>query len=681
MNRLSKETSPYLRQHAHNPVDWYAWRPEAFAQAQREDKPILVSIGYSTCHWCHVMERESFENEDVAAFMNAHFINIKVDREERPDVDQIYMEACQIMTGAGGWPLNVFLTPDKKPFYAGTYFPPRPAHQRPSWIQVLQQLLTVYRDKREVVEQQADRLLGYISRSDDTFLSDIKLEGAAEDFFLPELLDDIFKNLEGQFDKINGGFGGAPKFPAVMSLSFLLQYFLYRDKKEALTHVSFSLDKMMMGGIYDQLGGGFARYTTDSAWLVPHFEKMLYDNALLVGLYADAYRCTGDEAYRVTIEETLSFIEREMTDPKGGFYAALDADSEGEEGKFYVWSKAEIENVLAANEADLFCRFYQVTEEGNWEGHNILWRPMSIEQFSKEHGIEENELKERLTTAVDKLLKVRSLRIRPGLDDKLILSWNALQVSAYAKAAIALDDQDYKKKAIFHLEFLLTNFCQEDEAVGMYHTYKDGKGQYAAMLDDYAYLIRACLDTHRLTFDTQWIDKAKYYTELVRKEFKDEKGGLYFYTSSEQEDLVIRRKDLYDNATPSGNSVMLGNFLELSILLERPDLRQDALDLLLPMKESIIRYPSTFGQWAQGLSMAIHPLKEIAVVGPQAISLASTINRLALPPIVIMASETENDQFPLLKGKQISKDTYIYVCSNYSCQRPVKTIEAMMQLI
>lgn len=680
MNRLSKETSPYLLQHAHNPVEWYAWRSEAFELAKREDKPILVSIGYSTCHWCHVMERESFEDTDVADFMNAHFINIKVDREERPDVDQIYMEACQIMTGSGGWPLNVFLTPDKRPFYAGTYFPPRPAHQRPSWIQVLQQLSTAYRDKREVVEQQADRLLGYISRTDDTFLSDIKVDGAGEGFFSSSDLDDLFDGMQKQFDSTNGGFGGAPKFPGVMSLSFLLQYYSYTGKKEALEHVLLSLDKMMRGGIYDQIGGGFARYATDQAWLIPHFEKMLYDNALLVGLYADAYRCTQKEEYRKTIEETLLFIEREMTHEEGGFFAALDADSEGVEGKFYVWSKAEIEKVLGKEESVLFCQFFQVTEAGNWEGHNILWRPQSIAEFTKEHQIDEVEFKRYIDNSKSKLFKVRSKRVRPGLDDKLILGWNALQVVAYAKAAIALDNDKYREKSESHLTFLITKFKRNEE-FELFHTLKGKRGQYHAMLDDYAYLIQACLEVYKLTFDTMWLDEAAKYTDFVVERFADEKGGLFFFTAADQDDLVIRRKDMYDNATPSGNSIMLNNLIELSILLDRTDFEEHALQLLIPMKESVIRYSTTFSQWAQGLGKIIFPLQEIAIVGKDALKVGVDVSRKFLKPNVIMASQQGDNKFPLLRGKQISNDTYIYVCTNYSCQRPVKTIEEMKQLM
>jgi uncharacterized protein len=395
MNRLQYESSPYLLQHAHNPVDWYAWRPEAFARAKAENKPILVSIGYSTCHWCHVMERESFENPDIAALMNERYINIKVDREERPDVDAIYMDACQILTGGGGWPLNCFLTPEGKPFFAGTYYPPRPAHNRPSWMQVLQHLANIWETKREVAYEQADKLLGHIQRNDNVFLekpaSELAMQGDAA--FTPAMLENAFYQMREQFDRVEGGFGGAPKFPSSMAIQYLLHYHWFTGNSEALEHALLSLDKMIMGGIYDQIGGGFARYATDREWLVPHFEKMLYDNALLVMVLSEAYKLlhtTDSDArqvphranlYRQTIEETLGFIQREMTHPMGGFYAAQDADSEGEEGKFYVWSRVEIEEVLG-EDADLFCAFYGVTPEGNWEHTNILWRPVAAEVFA-----------------------------------------------------------------------------------------------------------------------------------------------------------------------------------------------------------------------------------------------------------------------------------------------------------
>ena len=513
MNQLSKETSPYLLQHAHNPVHWYAWKPEAFEKARREDKPILVSIGYSTCHWCHVMERESFENQSVADFMNQHFVCIKVDREERPDVDQIYMEACQVISGSGGWPLNCFLTPDTRPFFAGTYYPPQPSYGRPSWQQILQNMAGAYQQKRDIVEEQADKLTEIIRGADKTFVKttgfDVKIGkndentegGYFSEIFNQNLLDKIFDNLTDRFDHQEGGFGGAPKFPSTMSIQYLLDYYFYTKNETALKHAELSLIKMIQGGIYDQIGGGFARYATDRAWLIPHFEKMLYDNALLIQVIADAYKLTKKDIYRETIEETLNFILREIQNTEGVFFSAYDADSEGVEGKFYVWTKEEIDAILG-EESPLFCAFYDVTNEGNWEENTILWRQRSYEAFAESEKIDVSELKNRMAIARQKLYVVRNKRIKPSLDDKILLSWNALMISGFAKAYEALNmekndipkigAEGYRKTAINALEFILANFKNPEG--GYFHTYKNGQAQYAAFLEDYAYLIEALLD-------------------------------------------------------------------------------------------------------------------------------------------------------------------------------------------
>jgi uncharacterized protein YyaL (SSP411 family) len=493
MNRLAQETSPYLLQHAHNPVDWYAWKPEAFEKARAEQKPILVSIGYSTCHWCHVMERESFESPDVAAYMNEHYINIKVDREERPDVDAVYMEACQLLTGSGGWPLNCFLTPEGKPFYAGTYYPPRPAFNRPSWMQLLEHLANIWDNQRETALNQAERLLGNIQRNDSVF---IQLKGNGEQVAAdPKLL---YQRISDQFDRAEGGFGGAPKFPSTMAIQWLLNWHYFSGNPEALEHGLFSLEKMARGGIYDQIGGGFARYATDREWLIPHFEKMLYDNALLVSVLSEAHKYTvghlaegGQSLWSETIEQTLAYIEREMTSPEGGFYAAQDADSEGVEGKFYVWDKAEIDAVLGSD-AELFCSFYGVTEEGNWEEKNILWRPYRYQEFADTRSIPVEVLKQNLKTSADKLLQVRSKRIWPGLDHKILLDWNALMVSAYAAAYSALGHEKYKDAAIRNLDYL-NHTLRNVEG-----TWKHSSAQDAAFLDDYAFLIAAWIDVYQI---------------------------------------------------------------------------------------------------------------------------------------------------------------------------------------
>ncbi len=690
MNRLQYESSPYLRQHAHNPVDCAAWKPEAFERAQRENKPILVSIGYSTCHWCHVMERESFENPDVAAFMNEHFVNIKVDREERPDVDAIYMEACQILTGGGGWPLNCFLTPEGKPFYAGTYFPPRPAYNRPSWLQLLQYMADAWETKRETVYEQAERLMKYIERSDNVFLEPLPSELVSPPLPAPMALENVYYAMREHFDRVEGGFGGAPKFPSTMPLQFLLYYHHLTQNPEPLEHALFSLDKMIGGGIYDQLGGGFARYATDRAWLVPHFEKMLYDNALLVTVLAEACRLLKDardershqrrQCYVATIAETLEFVRREMTHPQGAFFSALDADSEGQEGKFYVWEKAEIEQVLGSN-AEAFCTLYGVTTVGNWEHTNILWRAVSPAEYARQHGLDPEGFEAQVRQWRQQLLEHREKRVRPGLDDKVLLSWNALMASAYAHAYLALDDEAYRTAATRNLEFLLHNLT--DVNGRLMHSWKDGRPQHAAVLEDYAFLIAALLDVWHITFEPKYLKQARDLTEQVFTYFYDPQTGLFFYTASDQTDVILRKKDLYDNATPSGNSTMLHNLQRLSILFDHDQWRESAAQMIEKMRYAVEHYPRSFERWALGLLFHMKPRSEIAIVGPEAQRAATVLQQHFTRNAVVAATERSDDELPLLKDKSPADDhtLLIYVCENYTCQRPVQTIEEALTLL
>ncbi len=677
MNKLQFETSPYLLQHANNPVDWYAWKPEAFERAKAEDKPILVSIGYSTCHWCHVMEHESFENEEIAALMNKHFINIKVDREERPDVDQIYMEACQIINGSGcGWPLNCFLTPDGRPFYAGTYFPPSPAYNRPSWTQVLQNLANSFRTRRDEVEAQANQLLGIIEGSDSNLVGNV-IEGLqAAQVFTPVVLQSVFLQLQKRFDTQDGGFGGAPKFPSTMSLRYLLHYHHFTDEQAALEHLERSLDKMIRGGIYDQIGGGFSRYATDNAWLIPHFEKMLYDNALLISLLSDAYKVTKKELYKETIEETLTFIQREMTSNEGGFYSAQDADSEGVEGKYYVWTKAEVEAILG-EEAVLFTAFYDISEAGNWEHVNILQRKQSFEDFGNENGIDVTALKTQMQESREKLFAVRDQRIHPGLDDKILLDWNALMCTAYVKAYTALGNEAYKDAAVQNMNFLLEKFQQPDSRA-LYHTYKNGQAQYDAFLNDYAYVIAALIDVYEITLNFDCLAKAATYMELVLEDFFDAEAKLFYFTSSRQTDIITRKKDVYDSAVPSGNSTMVQNLQRLGIILDKSHYRILARDMLMQIQTSVERYPTSLARWAQAFIAEVHPMPEIAVVGEEVNNLASEINTLFIPNKVLLASEQERPDYPLLKGRAVAGDTLIYVCRDFVCQRPVRTVQLLI---
>ena len=688
MNHLINETSPYLLQHAHNPVNWYAWKPEAFERAISENKPILVSIGYSTCHWCHVMERESFENQDIADIMNKNFICIKVDREERPDVDQIYMEACQIISGSGGWPLNCFLLPDGRPFFAGTYYPPQSVYGRPSWTQVLHNLSNAFKLKRDVVEQQANQLTDIIRNSDKNFVKNtegghlLKMDDETASVFNTAYLQNVFYALRERFDRVEGGFGGAPKFPSTMSIQFLMDYYFYTKNEEALAHAELSLMKMIQGGIYDQLGGGFARYATDREWLIPHFEKMLYDNALLITTLSDAYKLTKKDIYSETIEETLSFIQREMMAPEGGFYSAYDADSEGVEGKFYVWDKEEIESILGS-EASLFCAFYDVTEEGNWEEKNILWRQRNYEIFAKENGLEVSFLKDTLRKSRKKLFEIREKRIKPGLDDKILLSWNTLMISAFARAYEALGTEGYHKVAVESLDFIFKNFKQS-EGIGLYHTYKNGQAQYAGFLEDYAFLIEALIDVYGITFDKQYIEKAKQYADFTIENFFDESTNLFYFTSAKQKDILLRKKDLYDSATPSGNATMVRNLQRLGHFFDDKNYKSLNVNMLMSVEKALERYPSSLSKWAGSALALVFPPYEIAVVGMDAHSKSKDINMLFLPNKILMSSVEEDTAFPLLDGR--SSDTeggesLIYVCQNYACKIPVKTIEEMVKIL
>lgn len=690
MNSLQHESSPYLLQHAHNPVDWYAWKPEAFERARAEQKPILVSIGYSTCHWCHVMERESFENEEVAAFMNENFINIKVDREERPDVDAIYMEACQLLTGAGGWPLNCFLTPETKPFYAGTYFPPRPAYNRPSWTQLLQHLANIWETKRTTAIDQAERLLASIQRNDKVLVSAPTVLHVEPDILSFKSLGEVvFAKMRDQFDPAEGGFGGAPKFPSTMALQWLLNWHYFSGNPEALEHAFFSLEKMARGGIYDQIGGGFARYATDREWLVPHFEKMLYDNALLVSVLSESLKihrssaCPDLAGFIVdTIEQTLAYVAREMTNGEGGFYSAQDADSEGVEGKFYVWEKHEIEEVLG-EDAALFCEFYGVTTEGNWEEKNILWQPHTLGSFAASYNIGGvDELKTNLRASAEKLLTVRSQRIWPGLDDKILLGWNALMVSAYAAAFTALGHETYRQAAVRNLDFLQKNFQNGYSSSFIVHrSWKHSASQPFAFLDDYAYLIAAFVDVYQITFESRYLQLAGECTDYVFEHFYDPESGMFFYTDVDQTDILFRKKDLYDNATPSGNSTMAHNMQRLGILLDRPEWRETASKMLGSIRDTVEKYPLSFERWAASMLNEAHPIHEIAIVGDNAMEKALEIQRGFLPNKVIAASRQPDDTLPLLAGKPGAADALIYVCRDFACQRPVSTLEEFWALV
>lgn len=680
MNRLQFENSPYLLQHAGNPVDWYAWKPEAFDQARKQKKPILVSIGYSTCHWCHVMERESFEDHEVATFMNAHFINIKVDREERPDVDQIYMEACQILTGGGGWPLNVFLTPEGRPFFAGTYYPPVPAYNRPSWLQVLQHMHHVFSDKRKTVEEQADRLTSMLQNSGNSFLKGNakQLEVQSETFLRPEV---VYQALRQNFDFTDGGFGGAPKFPSIQSLRFLIHFYYHNHRQEALDHAEFSVKKMIDGGIYDQLAGGLARYVTDKAWLVPHFEKMLYDNAQFCVILAELYMVTGKSIYADTLAHTLEFILTDMMNPEGGFYSAYDADSESVEGKYYVWSKKEIEDLLGP-EAVLFCSYYGVTEQGNWEHQNILHRAMTQEEAAAQNGLSAADVAGSLERSRKILLRARKKRIPPGLDDKILLDWNVMQCSAFVYAYKATGDKKYLEVAEKNIAFLEKVFSHADGSLLHAYRQKDNEdpsvAAFPAYLDDYAGFIQVLLDLYGARFEEKYLVRATALCQFVLNNFFDTEEKMFYFTcgNATQEPLIVRKKELFDNATPSGNAVMVENLHRLGLLLDRQDWRNLSWQMTVRMKEAVEKYPSSFSAWALAMLGWAYSYQEIAIVGQGWEKAATLIGKSFLSHVVVEASAQPKNT-PLLKGKNVIGEWSVYICKNYVCSRPLHSVEEL----
>ena len=660
MNRLKDSSSPYLLQHANNPVDWYPWGDEALNKAKSEDKPILVSIGYSTCHWCHVMEHESFENQEVADYMNAYFVCIKVDREERPDLDAIYMDACQIIAGTAGWPLNIFLTPELKPFHGGTYFPPESRNGLPSWMETLQFVAYNFYENREAVEAQADKILARIKGSDEQFLM-MQPASAKKDFdddFFRLILENILESQDAQ----NGGFGSAPKFPNLMAISFLQKIGHYDKNAKAIAHLDFSLRKILNGGIYDQIGGGIARYATDVAWLVPHFEKMLYDNALLVILLAQKYKQDKSPFILRKLKQTLEFIEREMTGENGGFYAALDADTEGEEGLYYTWTKAEFDQVLGTDAKD-FAKYWDVSKSGNWEARNILWT-------QKENN--DTDFLSRLDAASAKLLAHRNKRVRPHRDEKILLNWNALMCKGWVFAYQATGIQKYKSIAFKNMTFLLDNFQDKDGF--LYHIYMNNQAVINGLSTDYALMIDALLAVYELDFDKQYLVKAEALMEIIFKEFYDAETNLFFATARHQKDVVIRKKEIYDAEIPSTNAVMIMNLIRLGLLLDKPNYSDVATKMLLTSKGALEKHPLSFPAWLNSALGAHKGVIEYVIIGENAFEKARDLLSHYIPDRIIVASKEEDNSLPLLKGKTAEQDALIYVCHNYACQQPVADV-------
>ncbi len=673
-NHLVHESSPYLLQHAHNPVEWYPWGEEALQKAKKEDKPILVSIGYAACHWCHVMERESFEDEATASLMNKHYVNIKIDREERPDLDHIYMDAVQAISGSGGWPLNVFLTPEGKPFYGGTYFPPSRAFNRPSWKEILLSISQAYNEKKDELYSQAETLTRHIFESNQFGIRKGETK-EMEEGTLTTLAENLMKNA----DKTDGGFGKAPKFPQTFSIQLLLRDYYYRKDEKSLEHALLSLDKMIQGGIYDQLGGGFARYSTDSEWLAPHFEKMLYDNALLIITLSEAFQLTGRKRYREVIYETVDFIERELMSPEDGFYSALDADSEGVEGKFYVWDHDEV-NRLLGPDAALFNSYYDIRPGGNWEHKTILRVLKPEEEFIQEKNISQHEFKAVISRGKQVLFEERSKRIRPLLDDKILLGWNALMNQACSKAFMATGDDRFLRLAERNMEFILKAFKGED-GITWFHTYKEGKAKYPAFLDDLSYLVSALISLQEITGKEEYLQKANGITELIIQFFGEEESGYFFYTNEQQSDVIVRKKEVYDGAIPSGNAIMAHNLLYLSIVFDKPEWRERSLEMVRGLEHVIVSYPTSFGVWASLLQSIIKQVPEIVLTGKKIRDLRNQILFIFIPHRVFQSAEEPNDFFPLLRGKTVALQPLIFLCKNYNCLHPSSDFSSFVRLL
>jgi len=583
-NALVHETSPYLLQHAHNPVQWYPWGPEALERARAEDKPILLSIGYSACHWCHVMAHESFEDDDIARLMNEHFISIKVDREERPDLDSIYMSAVQMMTGSGGWPLTVFLTPDLVPFYGGTYFPPTERYGMTSFPRLLRSVAQAYADRRADILKQSSAMLAAWKRNEQF--------ASAERELTDEILDRAAASLTSAYDTQNGGFGQAPKFPPAMPLTFLLRSHVRTGKQEVLDMVLQTLTRMAEGGIYDQLGGGFHRYSVDSKWLVPHFEKMLYDNVLLSRIYLDGYLLTKRDSFRQIAEETLDYVVREMTSPEGGFYSSQDADSEGEEGKFYVWTAAEVNDLLGQGDGELFCQYFDISPEGNFEGKNIVHVPRGLATAARLAGVPEERLRGVIQRGKKILFETREKRVRPGRDEKILTAWNALTIRSLAEAGKGLGRDDYRAVAVRAAEFALSSLQDGDRLL---RTWRAGKAKLNAYLEDYTFLADAFLSLYEATSEPRWMKEAERLARILIEKFRDPAGGGFYFTSSDHERLPQRPKEYFDNATPSGNSEAVWALLRLWKLTGDESWLQHAHASLVRMAEPMAQHPLAFG--------------------------------------------------------------------------------------
>ena len=677
-NRLIHETSPYLLQHAHNPVDWYPWGEEALRRAREEDKPILLSIGYSSCHWCHVMEKESFENEAIAKMMNERFVNIKVDREERPDLDELYMNAVQVLSGGGGWPMTVFLTPHLVPFHAGTYFPPEDRGGMPGFPKILVVVSDYYRSHPEEVE----KMVAQVKNALDQIISIVPSQATMNEAVLTK----AFEGLKGQFDSTNGGFGKAPKFPNSMALSFLLRYGKKFNSKAASEMVELTLEKMANGGIYDHLGGGFHRYSVDERWLIPHFEKMLYDNALLSRTYFEAYQATKKVRYRHVAEEILDYVLREMTSPEGAFYSTQDADSEGHEGKSYVWSRDQIKASLGKDKATPFCDYYGVTPRGNFEGEwSVLHIVSSLKKVSELYEIPAKDLETLLEEGRQKLFAEREKRIRPGRDEKILTSWNGLMISSFVDAFKSLGKEQYLDQARNATRFILQEMKKGGQLM---RVFSKGKCQVKGYSEDYAFFIQALIDLYEATFEIKWVKEADELNERMIQHFWDEINGGFFYTGKETEPLITRSKSPYDNAIPSSNSVSVFNLIRLSHLTGKESLKEKAEQILRLFFGFLSEHPSGFSHMLSGLSFFFSP-EEIGIIGSKkdhrTKSMLKEIHQAYLPNRILSLTDPqepiEGDWFPFLREKGAIEVPTAFVCKGFTCLPPVRDEKELKKIL
>ncbi len=665
-NRLIHETSPYLLQHAYNPVDWYPWGDEALEKAKKENKPLIVSIGYSSCHWCHVMEEESFENDSVAAYMNAHFVSVKVDREERPDIDKIYIEAAQMMTGSAGWPLNCIALPDGKPFFAGTYFP------REQWMDILRKVVKLWEEQPEKLKNTANQVaMGLVAGN--------AVQPAGDSGFPDkEMSQQVAGRWMNEMDPEEGGYRRAPKFPLPSGFHTLLTYYYMSGELKALSLVNTTLVKMARGGIYDQVGGGFARYSTDALWRVPHFEKMLYDNAQLIKLYSDAWMVTKNPLYEEVVKETVAFMKKNWLSSEGAFYSSFDADSEGEEGKYYVWTAEEIDSLLG-NDAALFKLYYNVREEGNWEnGRNILYITTDLSTVAGKMNLTAGHVKARLAAGKSKLLKARSGRVPPGLDDKVLTSWNALAVSGLVRAYRAFDERSYLDLALNAGRFISERMMDRDFRLD--RNYKNGKSGINGFLEDYAYTISAFIELYEVTFDESWLKRARGLTDYVLSHFRDERTGLFFFTSDLDRKIIARKIDLVDNVMPSANAVMARNLFLLGTLYFDDRYVKISGDMLLTVLPQLNDHPSYYTTWFGLLLYRQYNFYEVAIAGKDYLKILEGFRNHFLPNMVMAGGDTEGD-LELLKNRLQEGTTWIYVCRERMCKLPVREVGQALKML